>query len=512
MHNLDTLFTWLGLAVVLAPAALLAVLGGAALVGLPLSEQVTSRLTQWAVGCGASAAAVLAGLMLLSNRQQVAVEIGNWVAIPEQHFYFHLKLDFNGLTLPFALLSFLLLGVIGAFASPYLHREPGYRRFFLLYAIFFLGMIVAALAGTIETMLVGWELAGLSSVLLVAFFHERHAPVRNGMRVWSVYRVTDVALLLAVLALHHLSGGGDLERLTATGGGEMQQTLTPNQVLVIGLLLMIAAAGKSALVPFSGWLPRAMEGPTPSSAIFYGALSVHLGVFLLLRVGPPLERSFLLSAVMVLWGVTTALYGAICARVQTDIKSAIAFATITQVGLIVVEIGMGLYSLALLHLIGHACLRTLQLVRAPSLLHDYRLLENAIGLSPSANVSARRHGRLSAVRVAMWRLGSERGHLETILNDAVVQPFLAFFHRCDRWERRWSAWVAGDSRRDGAAVAWDNERSEFVRSELASRDEADLAGLTSWDDARRWAMNAAERPDGSSQFPRLPLQGHPIES
>ncbi len=104
----------------------------------------------------------------------------------------------------------------------------------------------------------------------------------------------------------------------------------------------MAAAGKSALVPFSGWLPRAMEGPTPSSAVFYGALSVHLGAFLLLRVSPLLEASPVLSAVVVALGLATAVFAYLAGSVQTDIKSALSFASLAQVGIIVAEIGLGL--------------------------------------------------------------------------------------------------------------------------------------------------------------------------
>src|SRR5690606_18434876 len=118
--------------------------------------------------------------------------------------------------------------------------------------------------------------------------------------------------------------------------------LTSSQALPVGLLLLVAAAGKSALVPFSGWLPRAMEGPTPSSAIFYGALSVHLGAFLLLRVSPLLDASVPLSVAVFALGLITALYANLTARVQTDVKSALAFASLTQVGIIVAEIGLGL--------------------------------------------------------------------------------------------------------------------------------------------------------------------------
>src|SRR3954454_4482899 len=122
-----------------------------------------------------------------------------------------------------------------------------------------------------------------------------------------------------------------------------------------------------------------MEGPTPSSAVFYGALSVHLGAFLLLRVSPLLDQSVLLCAAVVAVGLSTAVFGYMAGSVQTDIKSALSFASLSQVGIIVTEIGFGLRYIALLHILGHASLRTLQFVRAPTLLQDYRTLENAIG-------------------------------------------------------------------------------------------------------------------------------------
>ena len=224
----------------------------------------------------------------------------------------------------------------------YAPRASGYNRFFVLYAIFVLGMVITSLAGTIETLFAGWELVGLSSALLVAFFQERSAPSRNGLWVWVVYRVSDAALLLAAVVMHHLRGEGDFDSLLGAGPWPDGISLVaPDQALVVGMLLVVAAAGKSALIPFSGWLPRAMEGPTPSSAVFYGALSVHLGAFMLLRVSPLLVRSPLLCAIIVVLGLTTAIFAYLTASVQTDIKSALSFASLSQVGLIVAEIGLG---------------------------------------------------------------------------------------------------------------------------------------------------------------------------
>src|SRR5262249_33218490 len=155
-----------------------------------------------------------------------------------------------------------------------------------------------------------------------------------------------------------------------------QATVDGGPALLVGLLLIVAAAGKSALVPFSGWLPRAMEGPTPSSAVFYGALSVHLGAFLLLRVLPILESSVVLAVVLIILGLTTSLFASLASSVQTDIKSALSYASLVQVGLVVAEIGVGavyrpVVYVALVHLLGNACLRTLQFIRAPTLLQDY---------------------------------------------------------------------------------------------------------------------------------------------
>ncbi len=441
-------FFVVGVVVVAAPAALLALLGLSALVGWPLAERQISRATQAAVIAGLLASLTMLGMMLGTGTRHVPVELGHWVVLPEAHFHFTLKFVFDRLSVPMAILSFLLVGTIGAFANSYLHREEGFRRFFVLYAVFLSGMVITSLAGTIETLLGGWELVGLSSALLVAFFHERQAPLRNGLRVWTVYRVADAAFLIAALTLHHLAGEGDFARLTGAGPWpEGEASLTSGQALFVGLLLLVAAAGKSALVPFSGWLPRAMEGPTPSSAVFYGALSVHLGAFLLLRVSPILELSFWLCAAVVAVGIATALLGAIAARVQSDIKSALAFASLTQVGIIVAEIGFGLRYVALVHIIGHACLRTLQLLRAPTLLHDYHVLENALGGHLPRRAGLWERLLPDRFRGWMYRFALERGYLDALLNAYVVAPLVWLLRRCDAWERKWTDLLSGKAPR-----------------------------------------------------------------
>jgi NADH-quinone oxidoreductase subunit L len=440
MFDGASLILLLGLVTGTAPVLLLCALGLPSLLGRKLSERTTDTICQAATVTGLLASLAVLALMLLRGTRREAIELGEWVAIP--HYHFSVKLVFDRLSVPMAILSFVLCGTIAAFAARYMHRERGYNRFFVLYALFVVGMVVTALAGTIETLFAGWELVGLSSALLVAYFQERPAPVQNGLRVWAVYRVSDAALLLAAVAIHRLEGAGDLGVLLGAGPWpEGRAAVSAGAALWVGLLLVVAAAGKSALVPFSGWLPRAMEGPTPSSAVFYGALSAHLGAYLLLRAGPLLETSVWLSGTVVVLGLATAVYAYLVGSVQTDIKSALAFASLVQVGLIVAEIGLGFRYVALVHLLGHACLRTLQFIRAPTLLHDYHLLERAIGEhlprfgAPLPMAGLSRAGR---VRGWLYRFALERGCLDALLARYVVAPFTRLFRWCDATERRWT--------------------------------------------------------------------------
>ncbi len=449
----------LGVATVAAPAFLLLALGGLWLAGIPVRERTSAHLTHASVMTGLLAAAGILVLMLTTGIRNVPIELGNWVEIPEEHFHFHLKFAFDRLSVPFVILSFVLCGTVGAFANVYLHREPGYRRFFLFYAVFLLGMTVSSLAATIETLFLGWELVGISSALLVAFFHDRTPPVRNGQRVWSVYRFADAAFLIAALTMHHLTGSGDFDGLMGTGPWpDSTASISSRHALFVGLLLLTAAAGKSGMIPFSGWLPRAMEGPTPSSAIFYGALSVHLGAYLLLRVSPVLAASVPLQICVILVGGMSAVFGAVASRVQSDVKSALAFASLTQVGIIVVEIGLGLHYVPLIHMIGHACLRTLQLLRAPSLLRDHHTLQNAIG-----GLHAQHNGGpLSDIlsphqRNWLYRFALERGYLDAFLDEFIVRPFTRLFRYTDFLERRWTEFLSGSDSPQSVSEAFSDQ-------------------------------------------------------
>ena len=253
-------------------------------------------------------------------------------------------------------------------------------------------------------------------MLLIAFFQQRTAPVENALRVFAVYRACDIGLLVAVFAMHNWAG-------TASFAGGLPP-LTGSRASTVCLLLLLAAAGKAAQVPFSGWLPRAMEGPTPSSAIFYGAISIHAGAYLLLRVQPMLAQSSLASAMVIAIGLTTAIHGTMSGRASADAKTSLAYASLTQVGVVFVEIGIGWKWIAVAHILGHATVRTLQFLRAPSMLHDYHKMHSAIGgeLSPTG----KHLEELFSERAQLWlyRWSLDRGHLDTILDRFVIHPLM----------------------------------------------------------------------------------------
>ncbi len=446
--TIESILQFLGLIVVGSPALVLLIFSLTLLFEKPLSERWHANLTKFGVLLGLTSAIGILGIMLAFDSRHVTIELGNLVSIEQEHFHYHLKFVFDRLSVPFTILAYILCGTVGAFASVYLHRDKGFNRFFLFYALFLLGMVISSLAGTIETLFTGWELVGLSSALLVAYFHERPGPVRNGLRVWTTYRIADAAFLVAALVMHHLTGGGDFDKLMGSGTWpDGIAVIDQRSALLVGLLLLLAAAGKSGMVPFSGWLPRAMEGPTPSSAVFYGALSVHLGTYLLLRVSPLLSVSLPLRVAVIVLGLVSAIFGALASRAQSDVKNALAFASLTQVGIITVEIGLGLHYIPLIHMIGHACLRTLQLLRAPSVLKDHQMLENAVGARLTGD-AVKPPQASTSFQIWLYRFALERGYLDTFLDEWCVNPFLKIFRLFDSLERRWTNFLSGEESRE----------------------------------------------------------------
>jgi len=401
-------------AVVFAPGAVFALLSLSWLLGWVPGERAISVITGGTFSLCALGLAALLWRLGSSGSTAVVVTFGNWFAV--QDYRFPLVLMADRLSLPFLAMTVVLSGLIGQFSSTYLHREPGFFRFFVLLHLFAFGSLLAFAAGSFDLLAGGWEIVGITSVLLIGFFQLRPAPVENGLRVFAVYRATDIGLLVSVFAMHHWTGTA----MFTTG----PPLLTGKQALIVCLLLLLAASGKAAQVPFSGWLPRAMEGPTPSSAIFYGAISIHAGAYLLLRIQPLLAQSVLASAVVILIGAATAIHGTIVGRVTSDAKTSLAYASLTQVGVMFVEIGIGWTSVAVVHILGHAMVRTMQFLRAPSMLHDDHQIHSAIGGVPERAETQFEDLLPETLRLWLYRWAFDRGHLDTILDRWLVQPLV----------------------------------------------------------------------------------------
>ncbi|MFC0261239.1 proton-conducting transporter transmembrane domain-containing protein [Fontibacter flavus] len=283
------------------------------------------------------------------------------------NYQFLLDFYFDTITAVYLWVGAFVTFLITRYSRFYMHLEEGYKRFFNTLLFFFLAYNLTVLAGNFETLFLGWEMLGISSFLLIAFYRDRYLPVRNAVKVFSIYRIGDIGIILAMWASHHLWHENITfiklldeelvsEHLASHGG----------LGLFIAISLWIAAAAKSAQFPFSSWLPRAMEGPTPSSAIFYGSLSVHFGVFLLLRTFPFWEHQLTARILIGLLGFVTVIVAYPIARVQSTIKTQIAYASIAQIGIMFIEVALGLQTLALIHFAGNAFLRTYQLLVSPS--------------------------------------------------------------------------------------------------------------------------------------------------
>ncbi|MGL2993998.1 proton-conducting transporter transmembrane domain-containing protein [Flavobacterium sp. TSSA_36] len=309
--------------------------------------------------------------------------------VKTNNYTFFIDFYFDKITAVYLVIGALLTSMISTYSRYYLHREKGYKRFFNTVLFFFFGYNLAILSGNFETLFIGWEIIGISSFLLIAFYRERYLPVKNAFKVYSLYRIGDVGLLLAMWASHHLFHE-NITFLQLNDYDFVNHHLQSHTFIgfFIALCLAAAAAVKSAQIPFSSWLPRAMEGPTPSSAIFYGSLSVHLGIFLMLRTFPFWEHQTIVRIAIGLMGFATSIIAAMIGKVQSNVKSQIAYGSISQIGLIFIEIALGLDNLALLHFTGNALLRTYQLLVSPSVV-SYLIREQFYKFTPTEEKTSR---------------------------------------------------------------------------------------------------------------------------
>lgn len=374
----------------------------------------------------AFAGTVLQFILLIFYTAWWAVKGLNEINIKEiilyktENYEFLIDFYFDKITAVYLFTGAFITSLIVRYSRYYMHMENGYKRFFNTVLFFFAAYNLTSLAGNFETLFLGWEMLGISSFLLIAFYRERYLPSRNAVKVFSIYRIGDVGILLAMWASHHL-WHENITFMKLNNEQLVHEHLLGHSTigLFISISILIAAAAKSAQIPFSSWLPRAMEGPTPSSAIFYGSLSVHFGVFLLLRTehfwGEQLLARIIIGAV----GFITALIAYPIARVQSTIKTQIAYASVAQIGIMFLEIAFGLETLALIHFMGNAFLRTYQLLISPSVV-AYLIRDMFYHFKPKSN--SIEDGYPKKLQYSLYILSLKEFNLDLLINKLIFNP------------------------------------------------------------------------------------------
>lgn len=386
---------------------------------LPKKEKPVSRLAIATVGLHLAGCMVFTLYWLFNDSP--ALDIKHLVFFKTGTIEIFIDFYFDKITAVYSLTGSLLVLLVAIFSRFYMHREQGFKRFFNTLLLFFTGYNFIIYGGNFETLFIGWEILGLCSFLLIAFYRDRYLPVKNALKVISVYRFGDVCLMLAMWMSHHL-WHENITFFKLNDVNLVQQQLSDHQGagLFIAIMILVAAAVKSAQLPFSSWLPRAMEGPTTSSAIFYGSLSVHIGVFLLMRTYPFWENFLGIKIAIIIIGLLTALIASGIAAVQSSVKTQIAYSSVAQIGIMFIEVALGFHDLALIHFTGNAFLRTYQLLVSPSVL-SYLVHDMFFNYDPK--VKKTDHTAFPKIKNSLYLLSLKEWNLDAFLQRYCWQPF-----------------------------------------------------------------------------------------
>ena len=354
-----TIPVWLLIALPLAGAAILLLSG--------------KRSNPWGhlLGCTASVASFAVGAVLFADMLGRAGEervlhekLFSWVPVGELHVDFGLQLD--QLSMCFVLLITGVGSLIHIYSVGYMAEDPERRRFFAYLNLFLAAMLLLVLADNYLGLYVGWEGVGLASYLLIGFWQHKPSAATAAKKAFVVNRVGDIGLAVAQMVMFAYIGSISFEGVFAAAPQLGEGTLN-----AIGLLLLLAACGKSAQVPLQSWLGDAMEGPTPVSALIHAATMVTAGVYLIVRSGPVFDLAPGAQLGVVIVGAVTLLFGAIVGCAKDDIKKALAASTMSQIGYMVLAAGLGPagYAVAIMHLLTHGFFKAGLFLGAGSVMH-----------------------------------------------------------------------------------------------------------------------------------------------
>jgi NADH-quinone oxidoreductase subunit L len=389
-------------------------------------------------------------------------------------------LQIDPLSITFVLLVTFVGALIHVYSVAYMEHDADRRRFFAYLNFFIAAMLLLVLADSFLLLFVGWEGVGLASYLLIGFWNHQTPNAVAAKKAFIANRVGDLGLLIALMLMFATFGAVDFRAVLAGAGGASQGTLT-----AIGLMLLLAATGKSAQFPLQSWLGDAMAGPTPVSALIHAATMVTAGVYLIVRAGPIFDAAPTARLVVVIVGAITLLFGAIVGCAKDDMKKVLAASTMSQIGYMILAAGLGPigYAFAIFHLVTHGFFKAGMFLGAGSVMHGM-----------DDQVDLRRFGGLRKYMKVTW-ITFGLGWL-AILG---IPPFSGFWSKDKIIEAAfagdgWRPWVFGSAALLGAGI------TAFYMSR---------AFFMTFHGAKRW--NDGHSVTADSALSRTPVQ-HPHES
>jgi NADH-quinone oxidoreductase subunit L len=397
------------------------------------------------VGCGLPLAAFAVGvkcfLDLPATPGAALVDIAyTWFAAGKE--VFQVAFYFDRLTAVMALIVTGVGSLIHIYSTGYMHEDKSYARYFAYLNLFLFFMLLLVLGRSLLVMFVGWEGVGLASYLLIGFWFEDPEKAAAGKKAFITNRVGDAGFLLGMFLVYSAAGTLEMDKVNAAFMATPAPAVSAS---LVGILLFIGACGKSAQIPLHVWLPDAMAGPTPVSALIHAATMVTAGVYLVARMSGIYLHAPEASAVIAAVGVATAFFAATIAVVQNDIKKVLAYSTVSQLGFMFLAAGVGAYGVAVFHLYTHAFFKACLFLGAGSVIHalsgeqDIRKMGAlakkipvtfwtfAIATAAIAGVPPLA-GFFSKDEILLFALGSARGGSVVLFAVAAVTALLTAFY------------------------------------------------------------------------------------
>src|SRR3954449_4295036 len=337
---------------------------------LLLAGRRANRWGHW-LGVATVAAAFVIGLLIFFATLALPPELRTrelslfrWFGVGSLQVDFGLRLD--PLSLTFVLLITGVGALIHLYSVGYMSHDPGRRRFFGQLNLFVTAMLLLVLGNNFVMLYLGWEGVGLASYLLIGFYQDRPSAATAAKKAFLMNRVGDVGLAIAIFLIWANLGTLQYTEVFARVG-----ELSGGVLLAITLMLLLGACGKSGQFPLQAWLPDAMEGPTPVSALIHAATMVTAGVYLIARSNPIFDASQSARTVVTIVGAITLLYGCIAGCGQDDLKRVLANSTVSQIGYMFLAVGLGpgVYAIAIMHLLGHGFFKAALFLSAGSVMH-----------------------------------------------------------------------------------------------------------------------------------------------